>query len=78
MRESPPTCHDDILKRTAFRAGIALQPAAPNPFMRPQKTTNHPDQCQKRARLSVLTAHFIPCKPPQMRPPSITYFTLSP
>lgn len=74
MRESPATRHDDILKCTAFRASIALQPVAANPFMRPQKTTNHPDQCQKSARLFALTAHFTSCKPP----PSIIYFRLSP
>jgi hypothetical protein len=78
MTESPPTCHNCILKRMAFRAGIALQPAAPNPFMRPKTKTNHTDQYLQRALLSALTAHFTPCKPPQMRPPSTAHFTLSP
>jgi hypothetical protein len=78
MRESPPTCQNHILKRTAFRAGIALQPGAPNPFMRLEATENHLDQCRKRARLPVLTARFTTCQPPQMRPTSIAHFTLSP
>ena len=69
---------NSILKRPSFRAGIALQPAAPNPFMRPRATTNHPAQCRQRAPLPVLTECFTPCLPPQMGTTSTAHFTLSP
>ena len=77
MRESPSTCQNHILKRMAFQASIALQPAAPNPFMRPEATEHHLDHCQKQARLPVLTHALYP-RPIHMRPSSTTHFTLSP
>ncbi len=78
MMQHPSLQKNGNLKRTTLQASIALLCTTPNPFMRPRMAIKHPDQRPERAQPTVLTAHSIPTRPPQIRPTGTTQITLSP